>query len=376
MRMKYVYLGLLACAFFKVSWSFLFPQPLPRTHRLFTATSASTGQTIKERNVELNPYILQFDYLNEEKLPWSPSGYHSWNWRGYKINYVHLGGEDKSDQKPPLVLIHGFGASVYHWRYNLPVLARKFNVFAIDLLGFGLSDKPILDYTADIWRDQVLDFTKEVVLPFSHNQPCVIAGNSLGGFTALYAASDSRAVEEQLFNGCILLNAAGSFRPLDGSIDKPQSAIMRKVTEVLQRFVVSLSFIYTKQPTRIEQVLKQVYPVNRSAVDRELVASIEHPTQHDNAAEVFYRMVSRNGAGPTVYVDDLLVALKVPMLLLWGIHDPWIRPKNADRIQELFPGAQRVDVLAGHCPHDEAPYEVNAAIDSFVSQLAELRNRL
>lgn len=371
--MKYLFSGVIISVLLKISWSFLFPAKVPR---ISNRPAASTVQAVTEGNVQLNPDILQFDYLNEEKLPWSPNGYHSWNWRGYKINYVQLGGDDAT-KKPPLVLIHGFGASVYHWRYNLPVLARKFNVFAIDLLGFGLSDKPIVDYTADIWRDQVLDFAKEVVLPYSHNQPCVVAGNSLGGFTALYAASDKRAIEENLVNGCILLNAAGRFRPLDGSVEeKPQSAIMRKITEVLQRFVIGLSFIYTKQPLRIEQVLKQVYPVNKSVVDSELVASIQHPAQDDNAAEVFYRVVSRNGAGPSVYVDDLLAALKVPLLLLWGVQDPWIRPKAADRIQELFPGAQRVDVLAGHCPHDEAPDEVNAAIDSFVTQLAEIRKRV
>lgn len=58
--------------------------------------------------------------------------------------------------QPALVLIHGFGASVYHWRYNIPALVAKgYRVLALDLLGFGLSDKPIIEYSAETWRDQV-----------------------------------------------------------------------------------------------------------------------------------------------------------------------------------------------------------------------------
>jgi len=44
----------------------------------------------------------------------------------------------------------GFGASSYHWRYNIPELARQYHVYAIDLLGFGFSDKPIQDYDASV----------------------------------------------------------------------------------------------------------------------------------------------------------------------------------------------------------------------------------
>lgn len=54
------------------------------------------------------------------------------------------------------MLIHGFGASVYHWRYNIPALVKEgYRVLALDLLGFGLSDKPIIEYSAETWRDQV-----------------------------------------------------------------------------------------------------------------------------------------------------------------------------------------------------------------------------
>ena len=89
-----------------------------------------------------NP-LDDFDYINENKLPWMQNGYSTWNYDGHKVNYVDLGG---GDNKPPLLLIHGFGASVYHWRYNIPFLARDFHVYAIDMLGFGLSGNFIMNF--------------------------------------------------------------------------------------------------------------------------------------------------------------------------------------------------------------------------------------
>lgn len=62
-----------------------------------------------------------------------------------------------------MVLIHGFGASVYHWRYNIPALAKNHRVFAMDMLGFGWSEKPVLEYSGcAIWANQLQDFIKEV----------------------------------------------------------------------------------------------------------------------------------------------------------------------------------------------------------------------
>lgn len=59
----------------------------------------------------------------------------------------------------------------------------------------------------------------------------------------------------------------------------------------------------------------------------QLHSSIQYPAQNPNAPEVFYRVITNSGNGPPVFVDDLLETLKVPLLLLWGEKDPWIRPK-------------------------------------------------
>jgi hypothetical protein len=65
-----------------------------------------------------------------------------WNWNGYKIRYQAAGLENK--QGPSILLVHGFGGNADHWRKNTPELAKMVNarVFAIDLIGYGYSDKP------------------------------------------------------------------------------------------------------------------------------------------------------------------------------------------------------------------------------------------
>ena len=57
----------------------------------------------------------------------------------------------------PLLLIHGFGpgASSYEWRKNIDILAQQFRVYTLDLLGFGLSDHPAIDYTAETFADLI-----------------------------------------------------------------------------------------------------------------------------------------------------------------------------------------------------------------------------
>lgn len=55
-----------------------------------------------------------------------------------------------------VLLVHGFGASVYHWRYNVPELAKSCRVYALDCLGFGWSEKPVVQYDGySLWSDQI-----------------------------------------------------------------------------------------------------------------------------------------------------------------------------------------------------------------------------
>ncbi|EPS64319.1 hypothetical protein M569_10463, partial [Genlisea aurea] len=61
-------------------------------------------------------------------------------------------------------------------------------------------------------------------------------------------------------------------------------------------------------------------------------------------------------------LDVLLSRLHCPLLLIWGDLDPWVGPAKARRIKEFYADTRLVDLPAGHCPHDEVPEMVNAAL--------------
>ncbi|EGB04446.1 hypothetical protein AURANDRAFT_13498, partial [Aureococcus anophagefferens] len=257
----------------------------------------------------------------------------------------------------PVLLVHGFGASSYHWRANVNAIAEAgYRVYAVDLCGFGRSEKPVMDYDSDLWVEQCAALLRDVA-GCGSGARAVVAGNSIGGFTALALG----ALHPELVRGVASLNGAGRFAPPPDALAALGAAV--------RRAVVAAAFVVTKQPLRIQQVLRQVYPVFPERCDDDLVASIEYPARDPNAAEVFYRIVSRNGNGPADparSVDALLARLAAPLLLCWGERDPWVVSAIGDRYEAaataLGRDVTRVSIDGGHCPHDENPAQVNAAL--------------
>lgn len=100
-----------------------------------------------------------------------------WRWNGFLIRYVEEGAGSEGAKKgtPPIVLIHGFGASSFHYEKSIRLLKHQYHVFAIDCIGFGRSDKPPMQYTVALWEAMVWDFIRDVV-----RQRVYVAGNSIG----------------------------------------------------------------------------------------------------------------------------------------------------------------------------------------------------
>ncbi|KAL4436978.1 hypothetical protein ABPG75_004117 [Micractinium tetrahymenae] len=312
-------------------------------------------------SVQLRELRTERDSNGVERLALQSEGWNSWSWRGHNVNWLAAG-----DSGPVVLLIHGFGASVYHWRYNLPELAKSCRVYALDCLGFGWSSKPLVEYNGyTLWSDQIADFIREVVGP---EERVVLVGNSLGGYNAL--ATAARAPE--LVRGVVLLNAAGRFEePGEAAAAAeapPPSAwgqLVETVSAAVKRAVVFASFVFTKQPARIRQVLGQVYVSDRN-LDDDLMRSISLPAQDPNAAEVFYRIITARGEAMNRLLDRLP---GTPMYLLWGEKDPWCVPARATQIQKYYPAAERTDINSGHCPHDDTPEEVNSALLRWLAAL-------
>ncbi len=263
--------------------------------------------------------------------------------------------------QPALLLVHGFGASTDHWRHNIPVLSRSHEVHAIDLLGFGRSAKPAeLAYGGALWRDQLVAYVQERI-----GRPTVIAGNSLGGFAAL-AAGAALGPEAA---GVVLLNAAGPFSD-EQQPAKGWGAITRQTigsallkSPLLQR----LLFENLRRPATIRRTLNQVY-IDRTNVDDALVEAIRRPSLDPGAFGVFRTVFDIPRGQP---LDELFAVLQAPLLLLWGIRDPWINAAGRRAsFQRHAPAATTEVVLeAGHCPHDEVPDQVNAALLEWLASL-------
>lgn len=291
-----------------------------------------------------------------------------WQWRGQDIYYVKAG--EKHPQRPPLLLVHGFGASTDHWRKNIAQLQADFEVWAIDLLGFGRSAKPQWQYGADLWRDQLYEFITEVI-----GQPAVLAGNSLGGYACLCVAAQRLDAAA----GLVLLNSAGPFSEAEASSEPdPLQAEVQppKQPELWQKFMGEaakwifqqplarfLLFQYVRQPWVIRQTLERVY-LDKSAVTDQLVDDIYRPSCDRGAAEVF-AAIFNNPEGEKV--DVLLKQLKCPLLMLWGEGDPWMNAKErSPKFRQYCPNLTEYFLRAGHCPHDEVPEQVNSLLRSWV----------
>jgi pimeloyl-ACP methyl ester carboxylesterase len=283
---------------------------------------------------------------------------HHWQWRGYQIRYQTAG-----EKGIPILCIHGFGASADHWRKNLPDLALAHRVYALDLIGFGFSDKPQpgqgIDYTFETWGQQIADFCGEVI-----GQPMVLVGNSIGCVAALQAAV---LVPQQVL-GVIILNC--SLRLLHERKRSQIGWMQRTVSPWLQKFLAirpvgSFFFNQIANPKAIRKFLCQAYG-RKEAVTDELVEYILKPAQTPGAADVFLSFIQYS-QGPLA--EDLLPQVRCPVLCLWGEEDPW-EPIALGQAFRDFPAVADFIPLpgVGHCPQDEAPEQVNPLIANWIAQ--------
>lgn len=281
----------------------------------------------------------------------------TWTWQGHTVKYAVAG------NGPPLLLIHGFGASIGHWSKNIPVLsAAGYRVYALDLLGFGDSDKAEVEYSVELWRDLLRDFWAEFI-----NVPTLFVGNSIGGLIALSVLAHS----PDIASGGVLLNCAGGLNHRPDELNPPLRLIMGVFTQLVgSEWFGPFVFNRVRQKSRIRGSLKQVYS-NKQAITDDLVEMIYQPTTDPKAQKVFASILTAP-AGPRP--EDLLPQIQVPLLVIWGEDDPWTPIKGADIYQRLA-AEENTSVTfhgipnTGHCPHDERPNVVNSLILEWLESL-------
>lgn len=278
-----------------------------------------------------------------------------WTWRDYKIQYTVKG------TGKPLVLVHGFGASLGHWRKNIPVLADAgYRVFAIDLLGFGGSDKAPIAYSVDVWVELLKDFWNENI-----QEPAVFIGNSIGALISLTVI----AQHPEISAGGVLINCAGGLNHRPHELNPPLRIVMSAFNRLVNHPITG-SFVFNRirQKHQIRRTLYQVYR-DRSAVTDELVDLLYEPSCDPGAQKVFASILT---APPGLGISELLPKVDSPLLVLWGADDPWTPITGSKIFEQAGDNGKDVTIVpipkAGHCPHDEVPDKVNSEIITWLSR--------
>ncbi|KAJ7532941.1 hypothetical protein O6H91_13G026600 [Diphasiastrum complanatum] len=321
-----------------------------------------TAQLEIEKGISLKEIIRSIQDMNNELIV-LPLKFNSWIWRGHKINFGVAG------CGKPIILVHGFGGNAGHFGNLITYLADHYRVYAVDLLGFGASDKPPeMNYGPDLWAEQICDFAKEFA-----EEGAVLIGNSIGSLTALAAA----AAGSNTFRGLVLLNCAGAMNRKglmqDDLLLQVLSPIFVAVEYLLQKpRIASALFNRFRSKGNIRKILEEQAYRNKEAVTDQLVDILYQPSTDQGALNVFVKVFTGD---PGPRPEMLMPQINSPVLVLWGDNDPWT-PINGP-VGKYFTklSRERGDVQifglpdVGHCPHDDRPELAAEYIFPFLANL-------
>ena len=269
-----------------------------------------------------------------------------WNWRGYDIFTTEAG------SGPLVLLIHGIyaGASSYEYRKLFPLLAKTRRVVAIDLLGCGLSDRPNLGYSADLFTEQIVDALAE----FGGTEPAMLIGCSLGAAFAARAAARANDRVNQLVLTC----PTGL-----GSLDRESTAPQRAITAMIRSPLVGEGFfnMLASRPGLKFFLEKQAYGDPKSVTPEVLdhYASVTHQT---GARYVPAHFV---GGELNCNLARDLPFVEAPIMVAWGERSSSTAPlANAGEFLKLARNARLVTFAhSGLLPHEEEPERFAEAVD-------------
>jgi 4,5:9,10-diseco-3-hydroxy-5,9,17-trioxoandrosta-1(10),2-diene-4-oate hydrolase len=255
------------------------------------------------------------------------------------------------DEGPPLVLIHGIGASVESWAETIHALAETHRVYALDLVGFGHSDKPSAPYTLSFLAQFVADFMESQDI-----RRASVIGHSLGGGVALKLALEHAEKVDKL----VLVSSAGLGREGHvffklGSLPLVGEVLTRPSRERTAQFLEEM--FYDPEMVTDELVDLNYDLMCRPGAQKAYLAALR------SIATVF-------GARKTVIrsIVDNLDEVTAPTLVVWGEQDAMLPVSHAHVAAEAIPDA-RLHVFqgCGHCAPMEKAEAFNALVSDFLN---------
>ncbi len=269
-------------------------------------------------------------------------------WKYGDISYQVKGARDSK----PLLFIHGFGpgASSYQWRKNADALSEHFRVYTLDLLGFGLSDHPAIDYTPETFSDLISDFLRETIA-----KPAVVVAH---GMTCAYVIADAYR-RPQLFERLVLVSP-----PMEILEDSYQSPLSNAVKFLIRTPLLG-QFIYNTLTSR--RAIRNFYDVegfqNPGLITDELVEYIYCNAHQSNNRYSAASMLSDSLA---MNVSEPLARLQVPVIAVWGREDVFMPPETSNVFKQVN---KNIDVRmmdkARKQLQDEQAEKFNALVSEF-----------
>jgi len=245
-----------------------------------------------------------------------------------------------------VVLIHGFGSSIYTWKDVIPALAVRHDVIALDLPGFGESDRPA-DLSLDAFPAAVIGLMDRLGI-----ERTALVGNSMGGATAAIVA----ATAPERVSRLVLLDAAGF------NMEPEARPFMVRLTTSWAAPVLGL---LPGKRLLVERSLRQVFH-DDTLVTEERVSEYLAPAQRPGTFPALRSLGASLRARPEA-VAAALSAISAPTLVIWGDDDRWIPIAHADRFVAGIKGARKVVIPAcGHVPQEEKPAEVARLVLEFL----------
>jgi pimeloyl-ACP methyl ester carboxylesterase len=288
------------------------------------------------------------------RLPAPPANLdHSWgqrqifDYQGIRINYY------KAGQGPPVILLHGFGACAYTWRYLAPELTKDHRVFALDLKGYGWSDKPEDGrYGVSDQAEMVAAFIRTRDL---HN--LAVIGHSMGGAVTLMTYFKVRPDIPARIKKLVLIDSAGYPQKM------PWFILLARIP-VVNRLVTRL--LSPRFATYI--VLKKCY-YNDDKITEEQVDTYAYYGSLPGAREAVRQTAQQIVPDDLEALTDKYKTIQVPVLIIWGAEDKVVPVKLAKKFKEDIPDSELVILpRCGHIPPEEEALKTNQLITSFLKK--------
>jgi len=275
--------------------------------------------------------------------------------RRYPWKYGDMFYEVKGERgAKPLLLIHSFapGASSYEWRKNIDALARQYRVYVIDLLGFGLSDKPSIDYTPETFTDLIGDFIREVI-----GKPTIVLAHGLSG---AYVIADAYR-DPRLFERIVLVT------PPESMLEEQMTGLFNGVVKFALRAPVIGQLIYnvfTSRPALRRFYDREGYH-NPSLITDDLVEYLFTSAHQPNTR---FAMASVRSRSLTLDVYEAFARLRVPVTIVLGREGVPL-PSEVSEAFKRVNGKVDVRILdkCSRQPQDEQAGKFNALIAEFAA---------